>query len=281
MIKPIVQPRDGIEPLIKAITTAKRSVETTIYRADRLEIETALIDAANAGINVHVLTTQTNRDDAKDLRRLGARLESSGVKVSQTADDLVRYHNKMMIIDRRVLYLLTFNFTFLDIHHSRSIGIVTDERSAVDDAVRIFEADANRDPRPPILERLVVSPLNSREVITDFIQRTRHKILIYDGRLNDARIIRVLERQARAGVEVKVIGKIDRRARDINVRPMPDILLHAQAIIRDDEAVFIGSQSLRKLELDDRREAGIIIADPNIVKHFRVIFELDWGDVIE
>lgn len=281
MIKPIVQPRDGIKPLLKAITTAKRSVEATIYRADRLEIEQALVEAARQGIDVHILTTTTNRDDAKNLRRLETRLLDSGVRVSQTAEQLVRYHNKMMIIDRRVLYLLTFNFTFLDIHHSRSIGIVTDERSAVDDAVRVFEADANRSIERPILERLVVSPLNAREIITDFIQRARHKLLVYDGRLNDARIIRVLERKARAGTTVKVIGKIDRRARDIDVRAMPELLLHAQAIIRDDEAIFIGSQSLRKPELDDRREVGIIAADPTVVKHFRVMFELDWGDIVE
>lgn len=281
MIKPIVQPRDGIKPLLKAIKAAKRSVEATIYRTDRLEIEQALVDAAGQGIDVHILTTTTNRDDAKNLRRLEARLKDSGVRVSQTAEHLVRYHNKMMIIDRRVVYLLTFNFTFLDIHHSRSIGIVTDERSAVDDAVRVFESDATRSLEPPTLERLVVSPLNAREIITDFIQRARHKLLVYDGRLNDARIIRVLERKARAGITVKVIGKIDRRAREIDVRAMPELLLHAQAIIRDDEAFFMGSQSLRKPELDDRREVGIIVADPTVVKHFRVMFELDWGDIVE
>lgn len=280
MIKAIVQPRDGIAPLLKAVKAAKRSIEATIYRADRLEIEQALVEAVQRGVDVHVLTTTTNRDDAKNLRRLESRLKEAGVRVSQTREDLVRYHNKMMIIDRRILYLLTFNFTFLDIHHSRSLGIVTDERSAVDDAVRIFEADASDDGRLPVLERLVVSPLNAREIITDFIQRARERLLVYDGRLNDARIIRVLERKARAGVQVKVIGKIDRRARDVDVRPMPEIMLHAQAIIRDNEAVFLGSQSLRKPELDDRREVGIIITDPTVLEHFRVIFELDWGDIL-
>jgi hypothetical protein len=30
-----------------------------------------------------------------------------------------------MIIDRREVYLLAFNFTYLDIEHSRSVGLVT------------------------------------------------------------------------------------------------------------------------------------------------------------
>ena len=280
MIKAIVQPRDGIGSIVGAINKASKSVEATIYRADRLEIEQALIEAVARGVDVHILTTRTNRDDAKNLRRLESRLAEAGVRVSLTPEDLARYHNKMMIIDRRTLCLLTFNFTFLDMHHSRSLGIITDERAAVREAIRVFEMDSMNTAPPAAFERLIVSPINARQAITDFILSAEHQLLIYDGRLHDARIIRVLERKARAGVDVKVIGQTDRRARDVEVRPMPEILLHTQAIIKDGEAVFLGSQSLRKSELDDRREVGIIVSDREVVKHFRVLFELDWGDII-
>jgi hypothetical protein len=37
----------------------------------------------------------------------------------------VRYHGKMMIVDRKEVYILGFNFTHLDIDRSRSFGIVT------------------------------------------------------------------------------------------------------------------------------------------------------------
>ena len=43
-----------------------------------------------------------------------------GSVLARTADDLSRYHSKLMIIDRRELYLTAFNFTCLDIEHSRS-----------------------------------------------------------------------------------------------------------------------------------------------------------------
>jgi cardiolipin synthase A/B len=61
---------------------------------------------------------------------------------------------------------------------------------------------------------------------------------------------------------------------------MPLIRLHVQAIIRDQQEVFFGSQSLRKVELDERREVGLVTDDPEAVKTFMVIFELDWGDII-
>ena len=48
------------------------------------------------------------------------------------------------------------------------------------------------------------------------------------------------------------------------------------AIIVDGKEVFIGSQSLRKLELDSRREIGVICREAPIAKRAAQIFERDW-----
>ena len=53
--------------------------------------------------------------------------------------------------------------------------------------------------------------------------------------------------------------------------------LHVRAIVRDGTAAFVGSQSLRKLELDGRREVGVIIADARIAKKMQDVFEADWA----
>ncbi|MGH9800232.1 MAG: phospholipase D-like domain-containing protein, partial [Blastocatellia bacterium] len=132
----IIQPRDGIEPLLEGINQAKESVEIVIYRLDRLEIEQALVVAAARGVRVHALITFTNKEDLREIKRLEKRLTEHKVKVTRTAEDLVRYHSKMMIIDRRALYLLTFNFTFLDIHHSRRFGVITDRPQLISEAVQ-------------------------------------------------------------------------------------------------------------------------------------------------
>jgi cardiolipin synthase len=46
--------------------------------------------------------------------------------------------------------------------------------------------------------------------------------------------------------------------------------------VRDGHTAFIGSQSLRELELDERREAGIIFRDPKVVSLVVRTFEEDW-----
>ena len=49
------------------------------------------------------------------------------------------------------------------------------------------------------------------------------------------------------------------------------------AIVRDGRRAFVGSQSLRKLELDERREVGLIVRAAPIVKEIQRVFEEDWA----
>ena len=52
--------------------------------------------------------------------------------------------------------------------------------------------------------------------------------------------------------------------------------LHVRAIVRDGKSAFLGSQSLRKLELEARREIGVIFHDSASVKKMISVFEKDW-----
>ena len=107
-------------PLIKGINEAKKSIEIVIFRFDRGEVERALARAVSRGVFVHALIAFTNRGGERNLRQLETRMLAAGITVARTADDLARYHHKFMIVDRAQLYLLAFNYTFLDIEHSRS-----------------------------------------------------------------------------------------------------------------------------------------------------------------
>ena len=52
--------------------------------------------------------------------------------------------------------------------------------------------------------------------------------------------------------------------------------LHARVIVRDGSRAFIGSQSLRRPELEQRREVGILISNPSVARKMREVFEQDW-----
>src|ERR1051325_6808356 len=140
-MKLLTQPEDGVAPLVAAIKKAKTSVDIVIFRFDRAEIEVALKAAATRGVSVSALITYTNHGGEKSLRKLEMRLLDAGVTVSRTANDLVRYHDKLLIVDRRILYVLSFNFTHLDIDHSRGFGIVTKKGKLVLEALKLLGAD--------------------------------------------------------------------------------------------------------------------------------------------
>jgi cardiolipin synthase len=276
-MKLIVQPEDGVKPLVNGIDGARKSVEIAIFRFDRKEVEHALENAVKRGAFVHTLIADTNRSGEKNLRKLEMRLLAKGVTVARTSDDLVRYHGKMMIVDRKELYILAFNFTHLDIDHSRSFGIVTRNRKLVQEAIRLFESDTKRQPYTPRSSNFLVSPVNARERLSAFLKGAKHELLIYDSKISDRAMIRILEDRVRVGVDIRIVGRMASRNSRLDVRKLPVTRLHTRTIIRDRRQVFLGSQSLRELELDARREIGVIIRDSNVVNAMVRIFEEDWS----
>ena len=278
-MKLLVQPADGAAPLVRAINKARQRVEVVIFRFDRSEIEKALVNAVNRGVFVHALIAYTNRGGEKNLRKLEMRLLAQGVTVARTADDLARYHGKMMIIDRRELYVLAFNFTSLDLDHSRSFGLVTGHKKLVAEAVKLFEADTRRQPYAAGQPTFVVSPTNARKQLAAFLQGAKKELLIYDPEVSDPAMIRILEERAKAGVEIKIIGRLTRTSTKLLVHKLASMRLHTRTIIRDGAQAFIGSQSLRELELNARREVGLIFRDPKLVGQLMKIFTEDWEAV--
>jgi phosphatidylserine/phosphatidylglycerophosphate/cardiolipin synthase-like enzyme len=193
--------------------------------------------------------------------------------VARTAGDLVRYHGKMMIVDRKELYVLGFNFTHLDIDRSRSFGIITRNPKLVAEAVRLFETDTKRQEYSPSHHNFVVSPANARRELARFIKGAEKELLIYDLNISDKPMLRLLEERRRLGVDIRVLGSVSgNRLPSYELKRMR---LHTRTIIRDRSQAFIGSQSLRQLELDARREIGVIFRDATILKDLCRVFEED------
>jgi phosphatidylserine/phosphatidylglycerophosphate/cardiolipin synthase-like enzyme len=273
----LVQPDDGVNRVVRGIDAAKATIEVTIFRFDHRKIESALTNAVKRGVFVHALIARANSGGEKFLRKLEMRLLDRGITVARTDNNLARYHSKLMIIDRQELYLMGFNYTYLDIAHSRSFGAITKNKRIVQEGARLFEADAKRQSYVAGLDALVVSPVNARKQLTAFIRGARKQLLIYDPKISDIPMIHLLQQRAREGVEVRIIGKVTHNHADLTIRKLAHVRLHTRTIIRDRQRAFIGSQSLRGIELDGRREAGLIFHDAGPVGALVKIFEKDWG----
>ena len=269
-------PDDGLSALLKGIDGARTSIDIMIFRFDLTEVEGALGRAVSRGVAVRALVAYANKAGEDGLRQLELRLLAVGVSVARTADDLVRYHGKLMIVDRHDLYLFAFNFTALDTERSRSFGIVTSNRTLVQETIKLFEADTKRLPYAPNSRTLVVSPVNARKQLAAFIRGAKSEILIYDPAVTDPAMIRLLEERSKAGVSVRIIGRLARRSSKLEVQKLPQLRLHTRTMVRDRRHAFVGSQSLRPAELDSRREVGAIFCDRKAVARLTKVFEDDW-----
>ena len=277
-MKLIVQPDDGLAPVLESIQRARKTLDFIIFRLDSKEIEKEAEAAVARGVNVRALIAHTHSGPSKRLRELELRLLGKGVTVSRTGSELVRYHHKLIVVDHEELHVYGFNHTTADLK-SRSFGIVTKNKSVVQEALRLIEADTTRQEFHATTDGLglVVSPDNAREQLANFIKRAKKSLAIYDPKLTDTQMVRLLNVAAKAGVDIRVIGKVSKRAKNLRVQKMPDMRLHVRAMIRDGDTVFVGSQSLRALELDARREVGLIARNPGVVKRMQETFEEDWA----
>jgi len=179
------------------------------------------------------------------------------------------------LVDGNELYLLTYNFTHLDTERSRSFGIVTRNRELVKEATRLFECDTQRQTYKSRSDKFLVSPVNARQRLEAFIKGAKRNLLIYDVDVADKEILRILQERSQAGVQVKIIGHVTRN-KHLSARVFKRMRLHTRVVIRDCKQAFLGSQSLRKLELDERREIGIIVNNAKVVSSMITVFEDDW-----
>ena len=222
----IIQPKDGLTPVVAAIKKATKQIDITIFRFDLKELQRALESAVTRGVKVHALIAHTSGGGQKRLRKLELELLNAGVTVSRTDDDLLRYHNKMLLIDRETLYTLAFNYTRLDIEKSRSMGVATKNKAVVAEAIKLFEADSARQPYTANHDCFLVSPENARTGLARFIKSAKKELLIYDMKVSDRQMIKLLQDRVKAGVDVRIIGKVGKKGEGLICERMPGMRLH-------------------------------------------------------
>ena len=273
----IIEPRDGLTPLVVAIKKATKQIDITIFRFDLKELQRALESAVTRGVKVHALIAHTSGEGVKRLRKLELEMLNAGVTVTRTDDDLLRYHYKMLLIDNDTLFTQAFNYTRLDIEKIRTMAVATKNKAIVSEAMKLFEADSTRQPYTANHDNFLVSPENARTRLSRFIKSAKKELLIYDMKVSDRQMIKLLQERVKAGVDVRIIGKVGKKGEGLTVEKMPGLRLHVRAILRDGQELFLGSMSLRAVELDKRREVGVIVKERRAAKQFREIFEEDWA----
>lgn len=283
----IVQPGDSFFPLVDAIDSAVSSIKMTIFRMNDPIIREAMTYAVSRGVKVQALVAPASKGWTKRNRKLSEELSKVGIEVRvprARKEKIKRYHYKIMTIDNELSLILTFNPTQKNLHYARDFGLLIRDPEIATELSRLFDADWSGEVFKPADSPLVISPHNSREKMLALLGSAERTIRILDAKVQDQQAIGLLLRKASVGCSIKIISddtSYDEVVPNYHVRKLARYKLHAKCIVVDGTRFFIGSQNIRPVSMDHRREVGIIVEDDAIGRKIERVFDEDWENATE
>jgi len=278
----IIQPGDSFFPIVDAIDTATQNIKMTIFRMNDPIVRDAMSYAVARGVRVQALVAPSAKGWNKRNKKLADELSKLGIEVRMTKgrkEKIKRYHYKMMTIDDLQSLILTFNPTQKNLHYARDFGLLIRDQEITTELNRLFDADWHGDVFKPKDLPLVISPYNSRKKMIELLASAERSIRIIDAKVEDQQVMGLLLRKAATGCDVKIISRdtfYDQVVANFSVKKLARFKLHAKCIIVDGMRFFVGSQNLRAVSMDRRREVGIIVEDTATARRIERVFDEDW-----
>lgn len=271
----LTEPEAGASAVVSAIEAAKTSIDVEMYVITDHSVEDALAAAARRGVKVRVILDRTPLGLGSDAILARQFLSAAGAAVRWAPSRFVFDHAKTMVVDHRLAFFGSANFTYDGLHKNREYDIETRDPAVVNAVAQVFQDDwkglrAGAGPR----RYLVLSP-HSQSALLGLIASARHRLYLEEEETPEQAVADALMAAARRGVKVVLLeastssnrsgpgayqlGLLARAGVKAAILPHP--YLHAKLIIADSR-VFVGSENVSNTSLEDNREVGIILNNP-------------------
>ncbi|WP_456410507.1 phospholipase D-like domain-containing protein [Oceanithermus sp.] len=300
----LVQPDDGVQPLIDLIDGAESSIRIKMYlwTPSRMDVVEALGRAVERGVSVRVLLEREPAGGRPSMEVISA-LRDRGVDLRLSKPfRFVFVHEKSMVIDDRIAWFGSGNLTGSTFKANREYMIVTDRPDWVAEIARVFDADWHGERIDLSRAHLVWSPDrimrdvregNAREKVLGLIRGARSTLFLEQAGMVDEEVIAALEDAVRRGVNVHLVGSpadpeentyfvpgAERlRKAGVQVRYLPSPYVHAKVIVADGNTALVGSINMSQTSLNANRELGAIITaadEPEAFFRLLRTMEADW-----
>jgi cardiolipin synthase A/B len=288
----LVEPAAGVGTIDRLITSAKSTVELTMYELRDTTAENDLAADAKRGVDVRVIL-----DSHLEKSRNSATysfLSSHHVHVTW-ADSGTTYHQKTLTVDGKTSIVMTLNMVTEDYSGTRDFAVIDTNHADIAAIVATFNADfAHRSITPPDGADLVWSPTNSQSSILAVIMAAKRTLSVENEEMDDSTITGALVAAAKRGVDVKVIMTAESEwdsafsqleSAGVHVRLYADsekaLYIHAKAVVADagrsDQQVFVGSENFSKASLGYNRELGIRTANKAVISVINATLAADYA----
>lgn len=282
-----VQPGAGEEPIVEAIGQAKKEVLVEVYLFSDNELLTALEEAHSRGISVRVMIEEQPFGGGNINKTTAKRLLEKGVPFKWTNPTFALTHQKSIVVDREMVFILNQNLTESAFERNREFNIIDYNPGHVAEAVEIFEADWNREKAEVGEQDLVVSPINSRDKITSLLKSAKYAIDTEAEVIEDDEIVEILSEKAQTLPVRMIIPELDRIPSNkidaekligagVQIRSLGSPYVHAKLILVDGVRGYSGSINFTGHSMDLNRELGILFSQGDIISKTQQVFEEDW-----
>jgi cardiolipin synthase len=288
----ITEPSAGMNQIYKLITSARSSVDLTMYELRDTTAEADLATDAGRGVDVSVLL-DAHLEKSRNTAAYDY-LKARHVHVAWASSDTT-YHQKTLTVDGKTSVIMTLNMVSEDYPDTRDFAVIDTSHADVTAIVATFNADfADRPVTPPDGADLVWSPTNSQASILAVIKGAKHTLAVENEEMDDSTITGALADAARRGVKVTVVMTSDSEWDDtfselaqagVSVHVYPDadnaLYIHAKAVVADaglpDADAFVGSENFSEASLDYNRELGLRTTDTPIVSALAAVIAKDYA----
>ncbi len=295
----IVQPDDGVEPVLALIGDAKRTLRILQFTLDEPKCVDAVVAAHRRGVAVQVMLNPHKSGGERGNDATYATLEKAKVDVAWSNPRFAVTHQKTIVVDDHTALIATFNLSAKYFGETRDHGLVTEDPAIVKTIVAAFAADWKRGAfAPPTDSPLLWSPDNARRRMAEFIDGAKHKLDVQHPKFVDTTIIERIAAAQSRGVRVRLLcgGKhglspwdfIDTFASlrilertGVKLRRQKHLKLHAKLLLADGKRALVGSMNIDRSAFDVRRELGLTLDDGHVIERLGELFDHDWHKASE
>jgi cardiolipin synthase len=292
----IVLPEDTAQPILDALSAAKRSIQIRMFLFTDPGLTNAVIAAKHRGVKVRVMLNPARRGGEGENDETNDKLAHAGIEVSDSNPAFQLTHQKSMVIDEEVGFVESFNWEIRDLTVTRDYAVVTTHKKEIAEMVTCFEADwARQEFTPSRHSELIWCPNNGRERIADFIDSAKHSLWLQNERYQDMVIIERLVRAVGRGVRLHILArsphtlKKDKLVEGVGglrimhdvgakVHTLKGLRLHAKMILADDRRAIVGSINLSPGSFDGRRELAVETDAHHVVRRLGEAAQTDWAN---
>jgi phosphatidylserine/phosphatidylglycerophosphate/cardiolipin synthase-like enzyme len=273
----VTEPDQGLTPIYNLLSSAKKSIDMTMYELSDTTVTTTLAKAAGSGVTVRVILDQNN-EKANNTTAYNT-LTTGRVGVHWANPAYKCTHQKTITVDGVTSAIMTLNLTPDDYATTRDFAVITNDAADVAAIEATFNADfTNATITPPTGDNLVWSPTNSRSALLALINGAAKTLLISQEEFNDSGIESALEAALKRGVAVtlvqenvngaysSVLNTLKAAGAQIAIfSSKTGYYIHAKTVLADygtaQAKLFVGSENFSTDSLNDNRELGLIFSD--------------------